>query len=55
MGDTTRRYSVIIDNNSNKDSVTYTETNYDDSRRTTNYTETNTIVIEQQNIRKQKF
>ncbi|KAL6635617.1 hypothetical protein U3516DRAFT_774761 [Neocallimastix sp. 'constans'] len=41
MGDTTRRYSVIIDNNSNKDSVTYTETNYDDSRRTTNYTETN--------------
>ncbi|KAL6590234.1 hypothetical protein U3516DRAFT_857581 [Neocallimastix sp. 'constans'] len=41
MGDTTRRYSVIIDNNSNKDSATYTETNYDDSRRTTNYTETN--------------
>ncbi|KAL6589952.1 hypothetical protein U3516DRAFT_790214 [Neocallimastix sp. 'constans'] len=41
IGDTTRRYSVIIDNNSNKDSVTYTETNYDDSRRTTNYTETN--------------
>ncbi|ORY23088.1 hypothetical protein LY90DRAFT_706937 [Neocallimastix californiae] len=41
MGDTTRRYSVIIDNNSNKDSVIYTETNYDDSRRTTNYTETN--------------
>ncbi|KAL6625930.1 hypothetical protein U3516DRAFT_741494 [Neocallimastix sp. 'constans'] len=38
---TTRRYSVIIDNNSNKDSVAYTETNYDDSRRMTNYTETN--------------
>jgi len=41
MGDTTHRYSVIIDNNSNKDSVDYIETNYDDSRRTKNYTETN--------------
>jgi len=39
MGDTTRRYSVIIDNNSNKDSVTYTETNFN-SRRTTDYKET---------------
>jgi len=44
MGDTTRGYSVFVDNDSKKDSValsTYTETNYDDSRRMTNYTETN--------------
>jgi len=37
-GDTTRGYSVFVDNDK-KDSV-YTETNYDDSRRMTNYTET---------------
>jgi hypothetical protein len=40
MGDTTRGYSVFVDNDSKKDSVAYTETNYDDSRRMTNYTET---------------
>jgi len=45
MGDTTRGYSVFVDNDNKKDSMadvtTYTETNYDDSRRMTNYTETN--------------
>jgi hypothetical protein len=52
LGDTTRGYSVFVDNDKDKkDSValtdmdsnrltTYTETNYDDSRRMTNYTET---------------
>ncbi|ORX81137.1 hypothetical protein BCR32DRAFT_268463 [Anaeromyces robustus] len=52
LGDTTRGYSVFVDNDKDKkDSLaltdldsnrltTYTETNYDDSRRLTNYTET---------------
>ncbi|ORX42841.1 hypothetical protein BCR36DRAFT_361857 [Piromyces finnis] len=41
-GDTTRGYSVFVDKeNDSKRMTNYTETNYDDSRRMTNYTETN--------------
>jgi hypothetical protein len=41
-GDTTRGYSVFVDKPDDSRRLTnYTETNYDDSRRMTNYTETN--------------
>ncbi|OUM64390.1 hypothetical protein PIROE2DRAFT_8863 [Piromyces sp. E2] len=41
-GDTTRGYSVFVDKPDDSRRMTnYTETNYDDSRRMTNYTETN--------------